>query len=52
MAKKSKQVNSKNDNEKLTIDNISVGMSILDSTKNPKDWEITNDLIEQMGIYE
>lgn len=52
MAKKSKQANSKKEIEKLTINNISIGMSIPDSTKNPQDWEITDDLIEQMRSFE
>ncbi len=56
MSKKSKQVKSKNVNgnetEKLTINNISVGMSIPDSTRDPQDWEIDEDLIEQMRRYE
>lgn len=52
MAKKSKQANSKKDNEKLTTDNISVGMTIPDSTKNPKDWDISYELVEQMRRYE
>ena len=52
MAKKLKQANQKKDNEKLTINNISVGMKIPDSTNNPQDWEITNDLVKQMRRYE
>ena len=52
MAKKSKQANLKKDNEKLTINKISVGITIPDSTKNQQDWEITDDLIEQMRRYE
>jgi len=56
MAKKLKQAKSDNVNEKetekLTINNISVGMSIPDSTRDSKDWEINDDLIEQMRRYE
>ncbi len=52
MANKSKQVKNKEKEEKLTINNISVGDAISDSTRNPKEWEITDDLIEQMRRYE
>lgn len=37
MGKKLKQANSENVEEQLTIDNISVGMSIPDSTRDSKD---------------
>lgn len=49
MAKKAKKVKPE---EKLTLDNISVGDKILDSTRNPKEWRIDDDLIEQMRRYE
>lgn len=49
MAKKLKQPNFI---EKLTLENIKSGMIIQDSTKNPQDWEIDNDLIEPMRRYE
>jgi len=52
MAKKSKQVKNKEKEEKLTINNISVGDVISDSTRNPKEWEITDDLIKLMRSYE
>ncbi len=52
MAKKSKQVKNKEKEEKLTIDNISVGDVIPDSTRNPQEWQVDDDLIEQMRRYE
>ncbi len=52
MAKKSKQVNNKEKEEKLTINNISVGDVITDSTRNSKEHKIDDDLIEQMRRYE
>lgn len=52
MAKKSKQVNNKEKEEKLTINNISAGDVITDSTRNSKEWNVDDDLIEQMRRYE
>ena len=48
-AKKVKEVKSQ---DKLTINNISVGDVISDSTRNPKEWKVDDDLIEQMRRYE
>ena len=48
-AKKVKEVKSK---EKLTLDNLESGMKLSDSTRNPKEWKIDDDLIEQMRRYE
>lgn len=47
MAKKTKQVKSE---EKLTLDNLESGMTILDL--HDEEIEITEDLIEQMRQYE
>lgn len=52
MAKKVKQAKSEKETKVLTIDNISVGMTIPDSTKNSQEWEIDDDLIEQIRKYE
>ncbi len=49
MAKKIKQVKSE---EKLTLDNLESGMKLSDSTRNPKEWQVDDDLIEQMRRYE
>ncbi len=48
-AKKVKEVKSQ---EKLTLDSIEIGMKLFDSTKNPKEHKIDDDLIEQMRHYE
>ncbi len=48
-AKKVKNVKSQ---EKLTLANIESGMKLSDSTKNPKEWKVDDDLIEQMRRYE
>ena len=48
-AKKVKEVKSQ---EKLTLDNLESGRILSDSTKNPQEWNITDDLIEQMRRYE
>ena len=47
-----KNGNKANSNKNLDLDNIKVGMTIPDSTKNPQNWKIDNDLIEQMRRYE
>lgn len=49
MSKNKKDVKSQ---EKLTLDNLKSGMKISDSTKNPQEWEVDDDLIEQMRKYE
>lgn len=38
--------------EKLTLDNLESGMKLTDSTRNPKEWKVNDDLIEQMRRYE
>ena len=48
-AKKAKEVKSQ---EKLTLENLESGMKLFDSTRNPKEWEVDDDLIEQMRRYE
>lgn len=48
-AKKVKEVNTQ---EKLTLDNLESGMKLSDSTRNPKEWKVDDDLIEQMRRYE
>lgn len=48
-AKKVKQVKSQ---EKVTLDNIESGMKLSDSTRNSKEWNVDDDLIEQMRRYE
>ena len=50
MAKKTKQVKEVNSEEKLSLENISVGDIILDL--HDEEIEITDDLIEQMRKYE
>jgi len=52
MTKKVKQVKNIEKEEKLTINNISVGDVIPDSTRNPKEWQVNDDLISQMRRYE
>ena len=49
MTKKTKEVKSE---EKLTLDNLESGMKLSDSTRNPKEWQVDDDLIEQMRRYE
>ena len=49
MTKKVKEVKSE---EKLTLDNLESGMKLSDSTRNPKEWQVDDDLIEQMRRYE
>jgi len=48
-AKRVKEVKSQ---EKLTLDNLVSGMKLSDSTRNPKEWKVDDDLIEQMRRYE
>jgi len=48
-ARKVKEVKSQ---EKLTLDNLESGMKLSDSTRNPKEWQVDDDLIEQMRRYE
>ncbi len=38
--------------EKLNLDNIESGMKLSDSTRNSKEWNVDDDLIEQMRRYE
>lgn len=38
--------------KKLNINNIEVGMLLLDSTENPKMWYVDDELIVQMEEYE
>lgn len=48
-AKKVKNVKTQ---EKLTLDNLESGMKLSDSTRNSKEWNVNEDLIEQMRRYE
>jgi len=38
--------------KKLNINNVEVGMLLLDSTENPKMWYVDDELIVQMEEYE
>lgn len=49
MTKKVKELKSQ---EKLTLDNLESGMKLSDSTRNPQEWQVDDDLIEQMRRYE
>ncbi len=48
-AKKIKEVKPQ---EKLTLDNLKLGKTLSDSTRNPKELNVDDDLIEQMRRYE
>jgi len=47
-----KKVKGVKSQEKLTLDNLESGMKLSDSTRNSKEWNVDDDLIEQMRRYE